>query len=525
MSSQSKKFEPSDSPDLTPSQIAAWYRSVGGDYDVLFTDTPPSSIAFIYRSLGAYHSLQPAADDDGYSSPTIPALKKQGFVTWQTIQLLLGPEEHVPFLQRAVELDDIPDPETGNIFPKILPKECFPDKPDDAMEAWYHNVAARLKKEAEEEANDGSTDEARLRSSTEYEPSSADEKHGAFRYFEDPLYRNERPRPTFMRHVMKQSTRPVDDRDRAVTSRVRHMLNPLNPFASRKKTMPGRYESDSYSDEDATPVASVPQAAPRYPAHKRPQPPRRESSLSTTESESDSDADQSPRRRTPILRTRRSHDAPAEQPGYFPTYHEARRYSNQHETVRMEGRSSTATSPQPVYRPTTSPLFATQVAHAQQEARKYYERRPAMPPRTSYRPVPAPHSGVRWGSPTLHPVPPSREGESAYVREREHQYREREGHDGGSSSGRSHRRHSTDVEYPRERERERDSDRRRSHDRAKDEWDDRDYVRSRNGSRDRDRERDRERDRGRDPRMHRYVSGVQEGASGRKFPVASGPAY
>ncbi|EMD88412.1 hypothetical protein COCC4DRAFT_149663 [Bipolaris maydis ATCC 48331] len=438
----SNKFEPSDSPDLTPSQIAAWYRSVGGDYDVLFTDTPPSSIAFIYRSLGAYHSLQPAADDDGYSSPTIPALKKQGFVTWQTIQLLLGPEEHVPFLQRAVELDDIPDPETGNPFPKILPKECFPDKPDDAMEAWYHNVAARLKKEAEEEANEGSTDEARLRSSTEYEPSSADEKHGAFRYFEDPLYRNERPRPTFMRHVMKQSARPVDDRDRAVTSRVRHMLNPLNPFASRKKTMPGR-----------------------------------------------------------------SHDAPAAQPGYFPAYHEARRYSNQHETVRVEGRSSTATSPQPVYRPTTSPLFATQVAHAQQEARKYYERRPAMPPRTSYRPVPAPHSGVRWGSPTLHPVPPSREGESAYVREREHQYREREGHDGGSSSGRSHRRHSTDVEYPRERDR--DSDRRRSHDRAKDEWDDRDYVRSsRNGSRDRDRdrdrdrERDRERDRGRDPRMH-----------------------
>lgn len=522
---QSKTFEPSDSPDLTPSQVAAWYRSVGGDYDVLFTDTPPSSIAFIYRSLGAYHSLQPAADDDGYSSPTIPALKKQGFVTWQTIQLLLGPEEHVPFLQRAVGLYDIPDPETGNMFPKILPRECFPDKPDDAMEAWYHNVAARLKKEAEEEASGGITDEPRVQSSTEYEPSSADEKHGAFRYFEDPLYRNARPRATFMRHVMKQSTRPVDDRDRAVTSRVRHMLNPLNPFASRKKTMPGRYESDSYSDEDATPVGSMPPAVPRYPSHKRPpQPPRRESSLSTTDSESDSDPDRSPRRRTPVLRARRSQDGPAAQQSYFPIYHEARRYSNQHDTVRVQGRSSTATSPQPVYRPTTSPLFATQVAHAQQEARKYYERRPAMAPRTSYRPVPAPHSGVRWASPTLHPVPPTRDAEPSYVREREHGHREREGYEGGgssSSSGRPHRRHSTDVEYPRERER--DGGRTRSHDRGKDDWDDEgDYVRSsRNGSRDRDRDRDRHRD----PRMHRYVSGGQDGASGRKFPVASGSAY
>jgi hypothetical protein len=29
----------------------------------------------------------------------------------------------------------------------------------------------------------------------------------------------------------------------------------------------------------------------------------------------------------------------------------------------------------------------------------------------------------------------------------------------------------------------------------------------------------------RDPRVHRYVSGVQDGVSGRKYPVASGPSY
>ncbi|CAN9172211.1 unnamed protein product [Alternaria alternata] len=474
----SKKFEPGDSPDLTPSQIAAWYRSVGGDYDVLFTDTPPSSVAFIYRSLGAYHSLQPGPYDDGYSSPTIPALKKNGFVTWQTIQLLLGPEEHVPFLQRAVEIDDIPDPETGNIFPKILPKECFPEKPDDAMEMWYQSVAARLKKEADEEASGGSAaDEPKPRTSTDSEGTSADEKHGAYRYFEDPLYRMGRPRPTFMRHVSKQSPRPGDDHGRAVTSRVRHMLNPLNYVGSRKKSIPGRYSDEDYSDEDATPIAPGPQPGARYPSNKRPHPPRRESSLSTTDSDSDPDRPPS-RRREPVLRSHRSHEPPVSQPGYFPAYSEARRFSNQHDAVRMDGRSSSATSPQPVYRPTTSPLFATQVAQAQREAaQKYYVSRPAMPPRTSYRPVPAP--GVRWGPQTVHPVSPPRDGEPPYVHERERErdrdrerhHRDRDPYEMGNSRRGSHRRHSEDVEYPGERTR--DSARTRSHDRIKDEWDDR----------------------------------------------------
>ncbi|KAI4704239.1 hypothetical protein J4E81_001304 [Alternaria sp. BMP 2799] len=553
----SQKFGSSDSPDLTPSQIAAWYRSVGGDYDVLFTDTPPSSVAFIYRSLGAFHSLQPAPDDDGYSSPTIPALKKDGFVTWQTIQLLLGPEEHVPFLQKAVDLDDIPDLDTGGTFPKILPKECFPEKPDDAMETWYQSVAARLKKEAEEELNGGSAaEEPKPRTSTDSEGNSADDKSGAYRYFEDPLYRNGRPRPTFMRHVSKQSPRPTEDHGRpgAIISRVRHMLNPLSTRIVGKRIIPDRtgYGSDGYSDEDATPIAPVPQPGPRYSAHKRPHPPRRESSLSTTDSDSDPDRP-SPRRQNPVLRTHRSHEPPISQPGYFPAYNEARRYSNQHDPVRLYEGTSTATSPQHVYVPTQSPLFATQVAQAQREAQKqqYYLSRPVMPPRTSYRPVPS--SSVRWGPQTVHPVSPPRDAEPPYIRERERErdrdrerhHRDRDPYAMGSGSSRSHRRHSEDVEYPRERAR--DSARTRSHDRVKDEWDDR-HDRSRDRDRDRDRERDRDRDRGkrnssyedrdrddsrerdrdrdrdrdrvRDPRVHRYVSGVQDGVSGRKYPVA-----
>ncbi|KAI8932493.1 hypothetical protein NX059_010675 [Plenodomus lindquistii] len=506
----STRFEPSDSPDLTPSQIAAWYRDVGGDYDVLFTDTPPTSIAFIYRSLGAFHSLQPLPGDDGYSSPIVPALKKQGFVTWQTIQLLLGPEEHVPFLQRAVEKYDVVDSETGNIFPKILPKECFPDCPDDAMETWYQGVAARLKREADEEAVRGRVaDEAGPRTSPgSGDGSSADDKNGAFKYFEDPMYRNARQRPNIMRHVSTQSSRSIDE---SRTVRLRHMLN---PWGGKRKSMPGRYESDSYSDEEATPIAPMPPSAPRYVIHKRPaqahssQPPRPGSST-----DSDSDLDPEPEhlsshREPPILRTHRSHDLPPSQPDYFPDYEEARRYSHQNEAgVRLEGRTSTTTSTQPAYRPTTSPLFATQVAQAQ--ARKYNDHRPALPPRTSYRPI---QHGVRWG-PAAVPVSVLRNIEPVYTRERERGRDHRNGDgtlrnldNGGSSSNhaRARRRRSTeDAAYPRERER--DTARTRSHDRVRDEWaegadgrgrrwrgywDDRDEESSREDSRSQERNRE-----------------------------------
>ncbi|KAL6704692.1 hypothetical protein ACN47E_007974 [Coniothyrium glycines] len=519
----SKKFEPSDSSDVTPAQLAAWYRDMGGDYDLLFTDTPSSSIAFIYRSLGAYHSLQPAPTDDGYSSPTVPALKAQGFVTWQTIQLLLGPEEHVPFLQKAVEKYDIIDAETGNVFPKILPKKCFPDRPDEAMEAWYQGVAARLKREAEEEASGGRVpDEPRPRTSTDTsgDGSSADEKSGAYKYFEDPMYRNVRARPSIMRHVSKQSARTPEEPAKTVTSRVRHMLN---PFQSRRKSMPGRYESDSYSDEDATPTAANPPSASRYASHKRSHPSRREESLPRTNSDSEPEVPPA-HYRNPVLRTRRSHEPTTMQPEYFPTYQEVRRYSHQHDP---HGRSSSATSPQPAYRPTTSPLFATQVANME---RHYYDRRPALPVRTSYRPV---QHGVRWGSPAGG-VSPSRDGGPAYARDRDRervQHREYGRHHAetyDSNSSRSRRRRSTeDAIYARERDSS--AARTRSHDGVKDEWDERNGSRERHrqaeweereGDRSREYSRDRERDR--DGKTHRYVSGVQDGVSGRKYPVASG---
>jgi hypothetical protein len=394
------------------------------------------------------------------------------------------------------------------------------------METWYEGVAERLKREAEDEA-------ARAHLATEPGPrtsadlsgegSSADERNGAFKYFEDPMYRKGRLRPSFMRHVSKpQVIHPLDTRSgNAVTSRVRHMLN---PFSGRKKStaVPGRYESDSASDEDATPIATAPPAQ-RYNLHKRPHPQRRDESLPRTDSDSDEEGPPS-RRRTPDLRPRRSHEpmAPRE---YFPTYYEGdRRNSPQrYPAERTSSRpSSKAASPQPIYGPTKSPLFATHVA--QMEARNYHEQRPAMPPRTSYRPIP---QNVRWGGPSV-PVSPPRESDPPYTRshhyDRDRDHRDTVSYDmkDGSSSRSRHRRRSTeDAVYPRERERERDAAARtRSHDRVRDEWDDRrdddrrHYDDPREHSRDRDRER----------RSHRYVSGggVQDGVTGRRYPVVSG---
>jgi hypothetical protein len=81
--------------------------------------------------------------------PSVPALTPQGFVRWQTIQLLLQPEEHVPFLQAAVKRFEITNPGDGAPFPKILPKESLPSKADVDMIQWHESVAEKLQLEAQ----------------------------------------------------------------------------------------------------------------------------------------------------------------------------------------------------------------------------------------------------------------------------------------------------------------------------------------------------------------------------------------
>ena len=77
---QNERYEPSDNPDLTPNQLAHFYRELHGNYDQLFLGTPSESIAFIYKSLGCLHSLQPLPHSTAFTDPTVPALKTEGWI-------------------------------------------------------------------------------------------------------------------------------------------------------------------------------------------------------------------------------------------------------------------------------------------------------------------------------------------------------------------------------------------------------------------------------------------------------------
>ena len=99
----------------------------------------------MYRSLGCFHSLQPSTNP--FETPSIPSLLPTGFVRWQTVQLLLCPDEHVPYLQETLKRYDIVNPATGTTFPKTLPRTAFAEFPDKEMTAWHDEITRRLEKD------------------------------------------------------------------------------------------------------------------------------------------------------------------------------------------------------------------------------------------------------------------------------------------------------------------------------------------------------------------------------------------
>ncbi|KAL1982938.1 hypothetical protein VTN96DRAFT_625 [Rasamsonia emersonii] len=138
-------LEPSSgTTDLTPDKLAAFYREIGGNYDTLFLGTSGPALSFIYQALGCFHTLQPTTNP--FEAPSIPALLPVGFVRWQTIQLLLCPDEHARYLQNAVSRWDVPNP-NGGTFPKVIPREAFPAAPDEEMVKWHEKVSRRLEKD------------------------------------------------------------------------------------------------------------------------------------------------------------------------------------------------------------------------------------------------------------------------------------------------------------------------------------------------------------------------------------------
>ena len=304
------------------------------------------------------------------------------------------------------------------------------------MVQWYEGVSERLGQEARaEEQRNASTrahveaDEPRTSSETSGDSSvddhnEVDERNGAAEYFRNPMYRNREGRPAIVRRFSKNPSRSplqyVENRGRVVANSVRHFWNPW----SRRRSFPDRCADEDGEFED-NPTPTDPQS--RY-IHKRPHP-RREDSLSSTDSKSDV-----PRHHpSPVLRHRRSHEPPSSPREYFPPYYEERRYSQDN---RM--------SEPPAYGPTKSPLFATHIA--QMQANNRYDRpdrRPAMPPRPTH----YPRQNVRYAVKQTGP----RDSEPPVTRE-PYEYT-------NHSSRQRSREHDRDWDRERDRDREHDRDR------------------------------------------------------------------
>ncbi|KAH6609384.1 hypothetical protein Trco_002730 [Trichoderma cornu-damae] len=134
---------------LTPKKLAAFYKAVGGDYDSLFLETPHSTISYMWQVTGCQHSLQPTEND--FAAPSVPALTPRGFSRWESVEILLGPEEHVPFIQYAVRRWALRHPETGQTFPPDLPATVFPAQPDQMVDKWHKQCADQMRDEAYKE--------------------------------------------------------------------------------------------------------------------------------------------------------------------------------------------------------------------------------------------------------------------------------------------------------------------------------------------------------------------------------------
>ncbi|KAI9830550.1 MAG: hypothetical protein M1819_005508 [Sarea resinae] len=309
--------EPLHPPLLTPVKLAAFYRLVGGNYDSLFLETPPPSLSFIYQSLGCCHSLQPTHDD--FAPPSIPTLEPRGFVRWQTIQLLLGPEEHVPFLQDAVRRFDIKDPSTGETFPKILPKEAFPERPDEDVVGWHDQVTDRLRKEAQrammrsrQRGRDPQQSFADTRDSNSRDGKVSD----AADYFSNPHYRDADGRPHIVRISHSAGShhryeRREDPRGGRPRFHYRRSSLPEHYHPQQEK-MPPPQPSGYHHEYD--PKMPPHQHGSRSRHHRSPSP----SSLSTSSTSATSDTDEHVRAPphgrahegsvSPIARDRRSQE-------------------------------------------------------------------------------------------------------------------------------------------------------------------------------------------------------------------------
>lgn len=279
---------------LTPAKLATFYKAVGGNYDSLFVDVPFPSISWIYASIGCQHTLQPTPDDD-FQPPSIPALTTRGFVRWQSIEILLGPEEHVPFIQTAVRNFAIKNPDTGETFPVDLPTEAFPLVTDKDIEKWHDSCAEKLRQRAtpNEEEEEGPRPDLpprpRVRTGFAHvRPSARGD------YFE-PKHRS---RPIPYQHVSAPGGRPIRPKlPNSPSHKARQFLapeEPPSPYArGRRRSFPENISSPSspLATNDIPPPTIRPQNSRR---HSHPRHARRGSRSSDASSSSEGDGADDP---------------------------------------------------------------------------------------------------------------------------------------------------------------------------------------------------------------------------------------
>lgn len=387
-SSQTTTLDPSESPDVTPSQLAQFYRAVNGNYDPLFLSTPPSTIAFIYKNLGCLHSLQPPANlGDRYADPVVPSLKVEGWIMWQTVQLLLGPDEHSEFMRQAVQKWDIKNPETGELFPKILPRSCFPSHPDTSMVEWYEGMSSRLRREAEEQERirvqpiedrpDTPNNSKHHRKISRYsdnaltdDESPPDHKNFAIAYFRDPLLRTFDGRPGLVRNGSRRRP-PLSPRDsfvnrsKSVASTfgnvIKHVGSPhlwdghaaskekdKDRDHRRRKSLPDKHHYQDLDDDDGRQYSRRGSLQESPPEHHHHRPHHHEPSSLRP----------SPTYHDPNSRVRRTHPTSARE--YFPPVDDEVNMRRSSSATHLHPRSA---SPQKSgFMPSVSPLFATHIA-------------------------------------------------------------------------------------------------------------------------------------------------------------------
>lgn len=466
----SRTYTPSDQPDLLPSQLAAFYRELHGNYDPLFLSTPNESIAFIYKSLGCLHSLQPApstaADAPAaFSDPTVPALKTEGWIMWQTIQLLLGPDEHSSFLTEAVQKWDVRDPATGQPFPKILPRRCFPAEPDKRMVAWYEGVSERLKAEAEEEEKQRLLDAEREDmhrlqdrkplakrggyEHTDDEDGSVNSRGPALAYFRNPLYRHVDGRPSIVRHGSKRpsvSPRPTSgivEKGKGAATTVGHVIrnigsphlwdggrNGSRPASRdhdrdrRRRSLPDHRHPHHYPGDPPSGPSSGDGPSQYELRHRR----RRSAQMDTSPPPDDDwDADESSSHHSPRpspyhlrhhrphlsresshLRHSRSHEPTPSQKEYNDYFQDYERMNDECTWRNSSHSHRTAGTPPEKssggFAPSASPLFATHVAR-QPSAQQSYPPPPPPPSMSGLPPLHHPSRGNR-GEPRVSSADP-----------------------------------------------------------------------------------------------------------------------